>query len=56
MVCYYAARANEYEPAGLEAALYRAGFDEIEVVTTERFFLLASACRRWDVLPQYHPG
>ncbi len=35
-----------YEPADLEAALYGAGFNQIEVITTERFFLLASARRR----------
>jgi SAM-dependent methyltransferase len=35
-----------YEPAELEGALSAAGFDQIEVATTERFFLLASARRR----------
>ncbi len=34
-----------YEPAELEAALDGAGFSEIEVISTERFFLLASARR-----------
>ena len=35
-----------YEPAELEAALERAGFTEIAVTTTDRFFLLGSARRR----------
>jgi SAM-dependent methyltransferase len=35
-----------YEPAEFESFLERAGFDEIEVVTTDRFFLLGSARRR----------
>jgi putative hydrolase of the HAD superfamily len=35
-----------YEPADLESALRRAGFTEIEVVTTNRFFVLGSARRR----------
>lgn len=34
-----------YESAELEAALYGAGFNQVEVITTERFFLLASARR-----------
>jgi len=34
-----------YEPAELEAALAGAGFSQIEVATTERFFVLASARR-----------
>jgi demethylmenaquinone methyltransferase/2-methoxy-6-polyprenyl-1,4-benzoquinol methylase len=32
-----------YEPAELEAALHRAGFEALSVVTTGRFFLLGSA-------------
>lgn len=35
-----------YEPAELEPALQRAGFGDIEVVTTDRFFVLGSARRR----------
>ena len=35
-----------YEPADLESALRRAGFAEIDVVTTARFFVLGSARRR----------
>lgn len=35
-----------YEPAELESALERAGFGEVEVVTTDRFFVLGSARRR----------
>jgi demethylmenaquinone methyltransferase/2-methoxy-6-polyprenyl-1,4-benzoquinol methylase len=34
-----------YEPAHLQAALERAGFVDIDVVTTERFFVLGSARR-----------
>jgi demethylmenaquinone methyltransferase/2-methoxy-6-polyprenyl-1,4-benzoquinol methylase len=34
-----------YEPTELEAALAGAGFNQIELITTERFFLLASARR-----------
>jgi SAM-dependent methyltransferase len=34
-----------YEPADLESALDRAGFRQIEVVTTDRFFVLGSARR-----------
>ena len=34
-----------YKPTELEAALAKAGFNQIEVITTERFFLLASARR-----------
>jgi SAM-dependent methyltransferase len=35
-----------YEPAELDAALTSAGFADVEVVTTERFFVLGSARRR----------
>jgi demethylmenaquinone methyltransferase/2-methoxy-6-polyprenyl-1,4-benzoquinol methylase len=35
-----------YEPADLESALRRAGFTEVDVVTTARFFVLGSARRR----------
>ena len=35
-----------YEPADLEAALRRAGFDQIEVTVTDRFFVMGSARRR----------
>jgi len=35
-----------YEPSDLASALERAGFSEIEVVTTERFFVLGSGRRR----------
>jgi SAM-dependent methyltransferase len=35
-----------YEPADLESAMGRAGFDEIEVVTTDRFFVLGSGRHR----------
>jgi demethylmenaquinone methyltransferase/2-methoxy-6-polyprenyl-1,4-benzoquinol methylase len=35
-----------YEPADLESALRRAGFTEVDVVTTTRFFVLGSARRR----------
>jgi demethylmenaquinone methyltransferase/2-methoxy-6-polyprenyl-1,4-benzoquinol methylase len=35
-----------YEPADLEPALRRAGFTEVDVVTTARFFVLGSARRR----------
>jgi SAM-dependent methyltransferase len=35
-----------YEPAEIESALQRAGFGQIEVATTGRFFVLGSARRR----------
>ena len=35
-----------YQPSDLASALERAGFSEIEVVTTERFFVLGSGRRR----------
>ena len=35
-----------YEPADLESALRRAGFTEVDVVATARFFVLGSARRR----------
>ena len=35
-----------YEPADLKSALRRAGFTEVDVVTTARFFVLGSARRR----------
>jgi SAM-dependent methyltransferase len=41
----YRVRKVFHEPAELEAALSGAGFAQIEVITTERFFLLASARR-----------
>jgi hypothetical protein len=34
-----------YEPADLAGALARAGFTDIEVATTDRFFVLGSARR-----------
>ena len=34
-----------YEPADLESALDRAGFRQIEVIATDRFFVLGSARR-----------
>ena len=41
----YRVRKVFHEPAELEAALSGAGFAQIEVITTERFFLLASGRR-----------
>lgn len=38
-------RKVHYEPSQLQAVLARAGFSAIEVVTTDRFFLLGSARR-----------
>ena len=35
-----------YEPADFESALRAAGFEDIEVLTTDRFFVLGSARRR----------
>jgi demethylmenaquinone methyltransferase/2-methoxy-6-polyprenyl-1,4-benzoquinol methylase len=42
----YRVRKVFYEPAELESALGHADFDEIEISTTDRFFVLGSARRR----------
>jgi len=42
----YHVRKIYYEPVEMAAALDRAGFDSIDVTTTDRFFLIGSARRR----------
>jgi demethylmenaquinone methyltransferase/2-methoxy-6-polyprenyl-1,4-benzoquinol methylase len=42
----YRVRKIYYEPPELAAALGRAGFDQIEVTTTDRFFLIGCARRK----------
>jgi len=43
-----------YEPPDLESAMRRAGFDNVEVTTTSRFFVLGSACRGSGRFLQHH--